>query len=51
MDPIHGAERLAADLDALTVTLEEAHGASHLPEAPSAADALHDLVVRVRLGR
>jgi predicted nucleotidyltransferase len=29
--------------------LEEAHQTSHLPEAPSAKEALHDLLVRLRL--
>ena len=31
--------------------LENAHRASTLPEAPTTADALHDLLVRVRLGK
>ncbi|GAA5065684.1 hypothetical protein HNP84_001289 [Thermocatellispora tengchongensis] len=42
---------LARDLDALTAELEAARDASALPEAPAAAEALHDLVVRARLGR
>jgi len=41
--------RLAADVAALTADLEQARDASTLPEKPSAADALHDLVVRTRL--
>jgi predicted nucleotidyltransferase len=45
------AARLAADVTRLGVTLTEAAEASHLPERPSAGDAVHDLVVRVRLNR
>src|SRR5262249_56898866 len=37
-------ERLRADL-------EKAHQESKLPEAPSGTGALHDLLVRIRLGR
>ncbi|MBB2744110.1 UNVERIFIED_ORG: hypothetical protein FHR35_003946 [Microbispora rosea subsp. rosea] len=48
-DGAPGGERLAADLDALTARLEDARDASALPDAPSAHDALHDLVVRTRL--
>ncbi|MEW9533197.1 nucleotidyltransferase domain-containing protein [Microbispora sp. NPDC049125] len=43
-------EELAGDLDRLTADLERARDASHLPDAPSAHTALHDLVVRARLG-
>ena len=43
-------ERLSADVARLGSTLEEAAEQSRLPEHPTAADALHDLVVRVRLG-
>src|SRR5262249_62229601 len=31
-------------------TLQQAHDASELPEAPSGAAALHDFLVRIRLG-
>ncbi|MBO1332011.1 DNA polymerase beta superfamily protein [Streptomyces sp. VRA16 Mangrove soil] len=41
--------QVAADLDALHVLLDEAQDASRLPDAPTAYDALHDLVVRARL--
>ncbi|GII57387.1 nucleotidyltransferase [Planotetraspora thailandica] len=44
-----GADVLDRDLDALTAELEAARDHSHLPERPSAQDALHDLVVRTRL--
>ncbi|GAA4588731.1 nucleotidyltransferase domain-containing protein [Planotetraspora phitsanulokensis] len=44
-----GAGVLDRDLDALTAELEEARDRSHLPDRPSAQDALHDLVVRTRL--
>ncbi len=45
------AERLAADVPRLRAELETARDASALPErpAPAALDALHDLVVRIRL--
>lgn len=33
----------------LRVELEQAHEQSHLPETPSGAAALHDLLVRLRL--
>jgi uncharacterized protein len=42
--------RLHSDIDALTATLEAAHESSQLADRPSAAEALHDLVVRARLG-
>jgi len=42
--------RLGADVDRLGATLREAAEESRLPDQPTAADALHDLVVRVRLG-
>ncbi|GAA0410766.1 nucleotidyltransferase domain-containing protein [Microbispora corallina] len=42
---------LDRDLDRLAAELEEARDASRLPETASARDALHDLVVRIRLGR
>lgn len=45
-----GRERLAADVTAMTVRLEEERDRSSLPEHPSAEPALHDLVVRARLG-
>jgi predicted nucleotidyltransferase len=41
--------RLAGDVERLGATLTEAAEASPMPEQPSAGDALHDLVVRVRL--
>ena len=43
-------DRLAADVTRLRATLDEAAAVSSLPDRPSAADALHDLVVRARLG-
>ncbi|WP_327046489.1 nucleotidyltransferase domain-containing protein [Microbispora sp. NBC_01189] len=49
-DDAPGPERLRADLDALTAALEDAGASSALPDASSAHDALHDLVVRTRLG-
>ncbi|WP_031486231.1 nucleotidyltransferase domain-containing protein [Streptomyces bicolor] len=50
----HGAAdvdhaRVAADIDRLHGVLDEAQTASALPDAPSAYDALHALVVRTRL--
>ncbi|MGV9314871.1 nucleotidyltransferase domain-containing protein [Streptomyces sp. NPDC003691] len=39
----------AADIAALHAVLDAAQAGTHLPEAPSARDALADLVVRVRL--
>ncbi len=44
-------DTLAADVRALTARLEEERERSSLPEHPSAEPALHDLVVRARLGR
>ncbi|MGI8333278.1 nucleotidyltransferase domain-containing protein [Actinomadura scrupuli] len=44
------AERLGADVVALTLRLEEERDRSALPAEPDAHDALHDLVVRTRLG-
>ncbi|WP_432995542.1 nucleotidyltransferase domain-containing protein [Dactylosporangium sp. CA-233914] len=44
-------ERLESDVARLTAELESARGASKLPPSPSAAPALNDLLVRVRLGR
>lgn len=41
--------RVAADVERLHVLLDEAQNGSALPDAPSAYDALHDLVIRVRL--
>jgi predicted nucleotidyltransferase len=41
---------LAADVTRLRATLDGAAEASSLPDRPTAADALHDLVVRARLG-
>ncbi|WP_405629068.1 DNA polymerase beta superfamily protein [Streptomyces sp. NBC_01174] len=52
----HGAARLpdgpavARDVEALHAVLDEAQAGSRLPEAPSGFDALHELVVRARLG-
>jgi uncharacterized protein len=42
-------EQLAADVQALHAALDTAHKESALPERPSAADQLHDLLVRLRL--
>ncbi|UNO44287.1 nucleotidyltransferase domain-containing protein [Streptomyces sp. MST-110588] len=44
------AGRLHADVRALHTRLDEAEAASRLPDAPSAYDALADLVVRARVG-
>ncbi|MFJ4757793.1 DNA polymerase beta superfamily protein [Streptomyces sp. NPDC088763] len=41
--------RVAADVERLHAVLDEAQAASSLPDAPSAYDALHAFVVRVRL--
>ncbi|GLY78180.1 nucleotidyltransferase domain-containing protein [Actinoallomurus iriomotensis] len=46
-----GRERLAADVNAMTARLEEERDRSPLPEQATAEPALHDLVVRARLGR
>ncbi len=46
-DPV----RLAHDVRALTASLEEARETSELPDAATAGAAVHDLVVRVRLGQ
>lgn len=50
----HGAAeveyaRVEADVERLHGLLDEAQAASALPDAPTVYDALHDLVVRVRL--
>ncbi|MFE4050925.1 DNA polymerase beta superfamily protein [Streptomyces sp. YIM B13518] len=50
----HGAApvdhaRVRADVERLHGVLDQAQAASVLPDAPTAYDALHDLVVRVRL--
>ncbi|MFF5860926.1 DNA polymerase beta superfamily protein [Streptomyces sp. NPDC012751] len=42
-------ERVAADVERLHTALDEAQAGSVLPDAGSAHDALHDLVVRLRL--
>jgi hypothetical protein len=42
--------RVEADVERLHAELDEAQSASSLPDAPGAYDALHDFVVRVRLG-
>jgi predicted nucleotidyltransferase len=44
-------ERLAADVAALTARLERERDRSSLPERPSAEPALHDLLVRARIGQ
>ncbi|MFB7273808.1 DNA polymerase beta superfamily protein [Streptomyces sp. NPDC056244] len=44
-----GRERLRVDVEALGAVLEEARSGTGLPDAPVAYEALHDLVVRVRL--
>ncbi|ANP54186.1 putative nucleotidyltransferase [Streptomyces griseochromogenes] len=41
--------RAEADVERLHAVLDEAQAASDLPDAPTAHDALHDLVVRLRL--
>ncbi|UXY26683.1 nucleotidyltransferase domain-containing protein [Streptomyces sp. HUAS TT20] len=51
----HGAAevdhaRVEAEVERLHAVLDEARSNSKLPDAPSAHDALHDFVVRVRLG-
>ncbi|MFG2605156.1 DNA polymerase beta superfamily protein [Streptomyces sp. NPDC048514] len=51
----HGAAdvdpaRVEGDVERLQALLDEAQATSALPEAPSAYDALHDFVVRLRLG-
>ncbi|MEV0176008.1 nucleotidyltransferase domain-containing protein [Streptomyces sp. NPDC050803] len=43
--------RVEADVERLHGLLDEAQAASALPEAPAGYDALHDLVVRIRLER
>ncbi|MFF7182256.1 DNA polymerase beta superfamily protein [Streptomyces sp. NPDC008121] len=43
------AERVRGDVEALHGVLDAAQAGSGLPEAPGGHDALHDLVVRVRL--
>ncbi|MER5860137.1 DNA polymerase beta superfamily protein [Streptomyces sp. NPDC059688] len=43
--------RVEADVERLHAVLDEAQSASVLPDAPTAHDALHDLVVRLRLER
>ncbi|MFF7241308.1 DNA polymerase beta superfamily protein [Streptomyces collinus] len=40
--------RVAADVERLHATLDAAQAASALPDAPTAHDALHDFLVRVR---
>lgn len=45
-----GPSRLRDDVAALTARLEEERERSGLPEAPANRRALHDLVVRTRLG-
>src|SRR5262249_59687517 len=39
------------EYERLRAELEQAHRESNLPEAPSGMGALHDLLVRIRLGR
>jgi hypothetical protein len=41
--------RVGADVERLHTALDEAQAGSTLPDAPTAQDALHDLVVRLRL--
>lgn len=41
--------RVEADVERLHAVLDEAQSASVLPDAPTAYDALHDLVVRLRV--
>ena len=42
---------LAGEWERSLALLEEARDASRLPEAPTAKEALHDLIIRARLGR
>ncbi|MEU3415910.1 nucleotidyltransferase domain-containing protein [Streptomyces sp. NPDC006658] len=42
-------EVVAADVERLHTALDEAQAGSALPDAPGAQDALHDLVIRLRL--
>jgi predicted nucleotidyltransferase len=51
--PVQGADLAfhEAEIARLTEQLEAARDNSHLPENPTARDALHDLLVRLRLGR
>lgn len=52
VDTVSGApdlDTVMADLDRLTVALDEAEAASTLPERPTAHAALHDFLVRLRL--
>ncbi|MEU9345723.1 nucleotidyltransferase domain-containing protein [Streptomyces sp. NPDC048278] len=44
-----GHARVEADVERLHVLLDEAQDGSALPDAPRVHDALHDLVIRVRL--
>ncbi|MFF7476399.1 DNA polymerase beta superfamily protein [Streptomyces sp. NPDC008092] len=44
-----GYTRVEADVERLHVLLDEAQNGSALPDAPSGYDALHGLVIRVRL--
>jgi hypothetical protein len=46
-----GRAVLEGDVRRLTAVLEETRDASRLPDAPTAKPVLHDLLVRVRLGR
>ena len=48
--PGHAASDAPRYVEQLRLALEQAHDHSTLPEAPSARAALHDLVVRARLG-
>jgi predicted nucleotidyltransferase len=41
--------RVVDDVERLQVVLDEAQGAAVLPDTPTVYDALHDLVVRIRL--
>ncbi|MEU5593546.1 nucleotidyltransferase domain-containing protein [Streptomyces sp. NPDC020298] len=41
--------RVAADVEKLHTVLDDAQATSALPDAPTAYDALHDFVIRVRL--
>ncbi|MDI2127779.1 nucleotidyltransferase domain-containing protein [Yinghuangia seranimata] len=50
LDALVTPETAHADLTRLNATLDDAHHASRLPDQPDAFDALHDLVVRTRLG-
>ena len=50
VSPWPSGERLAEDVSRLQAALDEAEAASFLPDRATAEPALHDLLVRARLG-